>query len=787
VTEDRGAAATRSVAITVHGANQAPKIRSSVPATPAVVEITDGAPGENGTLLSTTGTIAFADTDLSDTHIVSVTPQLAGYLGTFSLGSVNQGADTIGWTFAVEDADINFLGQGQVLTQYYDVVVSDGHGGTVTQEVAVRLVGSNDAADLSSVNIVLTQGATPASASGALTITDEDSPELFQALTDFHGTYGTLNLAADGSWSYLADSALQNLAATDVVTDSFTVRAADGTPTTINVSIAGSADVAVAQTDGFTTGEADVLGGGLSLFADNGNGADVDPDGPPLSIAAVNGDSAFVGQQLTLASGALLRVNADGTFRYDPNHAFDSLTQASGAVNQSAFDSFTYTLAGGTTATVIVTIEGADGAGDQLKGDGRDNVVTGFDGVADLFRFEQGGTDAGYGLGGNDGFYFGGSFDSTDGVDGGDGADTLALQGNTVATLGDVRNVEVLLALSGSDPRFGDVAGNSYDYDLTTTDGNVAAGQTLTVSATGLLPGEDLRFDGSAESDGNFRVFAGQGTDDLTGGAGSDGFFFGADGNLTEADQVDGGAGTDTLVLRGNYVGAGAVVFQDSTMSHVEVLAFLTGHANPFGGPIAPAGFDYDVTLADGNVAAGQRLDVIATGLGADESLGFDGSAETNGSFRILSGAGNDDLVGGAGNDQLYGGLGADRLEGGAGADTYVYLAAAESTSTGYDSIVGFDWHVDRIDAPGGTRGLSQAGSGALSTASFDADLAAGLDGVLGGGQAALFTATNGTLAGHVFAVIDANGVAGYQAGQDLVIELVSPITPIDPVAGLIL
>jgi hypothetical protein len=35
--------------------------------------------------------------------------------------------------------------------------------------------------------------------------------------------------------------------------------------------------------------------------------------------------------------------------------------------------------------------------------------------------------------------------------------------------------------------------------------------------------------------------------------------------------------------------------------------------------------------------------------------------------------------------------------------------------------------------------------------------------------------------------VIDANGIAGYQAGEDLVIELVDPVTPIDPTAGLVL
>ena len=89
---------------------------------------------------------------------------------------------------------------------------------------------------------------------------------------------------------------------------------------------------------------------------------------------------------------------------------------------------------------------------------------------------------------------------------------------------------------------------------------------------------------------------------------------------------------------------------------------------------------------------------------------------------------------------------------------------------------------------PGGApRGFSQSAQGSLSTASFDADLAAGMSGMLGAGQAALFTANAGTLSGRVFAVIDVNGEAGYQSGQDLVIELINPVLPIDPASGVII
>jgi Ca2+-binding RTX toxin-like protein len=443
-------------------------------------------------------------------------------------------------------------------------------------------------------------------------------------------------------------------------------------------------------------------------------------------------------------------------------------------------------LAAGEKLTVDAAAE-TNGRLTVTAGAGNDDVTGGAGN--DTFFLQKGGSDRAIGGGGDDGFFFGAALTVADVVDGGTGTDTVALQGNYAAglTLTGIANVEFLSLLSGANGQFGEPGTNRYAYNVTTADATVAAGATFTVQATGLLATEALTFNGSAETDGNFRVFAGQGNDVLTGGGGSDGFFFGADGNLTAADRIDGGAGTDSIALRGNYSGGGALTLADPTFANVEVLAFLSGHTNEYGGAIVAAGYDYDVTLADGNVAAGRLLDVNGAGLRADESLRFDGRAETNGSFRILSGAGDDALFGGAGNDTLYGGLGKDALEGGAGADTYQYRSAAESTSTGYDVITGFDWHVDRIDAPGtATRSFGQSGQGSLSTASFDADLAAGLSGVLGANQAALFTANGGTLSGHVFAVIDVNGTAGYQAGADLVIELAAPVLPIDPTAGLI-
>ncbi|MFN3389375.1 MAG: hypothetical protein ACK40O_10630, partial [Allosphingosinicella sp.] len=93
-----------------------------------------------------------------------------------------------------------------------------------------------------------------------------------------------------------------------------------------------------------------------------------------------------------------------------------------------------------------------------------------------------------------------------------------------------------------------------------------------------------------------------------------------------------------------------------------------------------------------------------------------------------------------------------------------------------------FDFGEDRIDLPVAVTGFAAAvTSGTLSAASFDADLAGALGTGLGAGQALLFTADAGDLAGKAFLVVDGNGEAGYQAGEDYVFLLGAP--PADPIA----
>ena len=435
-----------------------------------------------------------------------------------------------------------------------------------------------------------------------------------------------------------------------------------------------------------------------NVFADNGSGPDTDADGPALKVSAVNGSSELIGQPITLESGAIVTLNADGTYSYDPNHMFDALVDSStNAANSHATDSFTYTLEGSDEeVTVTVVINGVGPAGEKLLGDSGNDTITGTD-SAEFIDLSQGGNDTVYGMGGDDGLYFGktlapdvydrGNLVSGDAVDGGLGNDQLGIQGDYAMTFGagNLVGIETLAILSGHDARFGDTDGNDYSYDLTTVDANVGRGQNFTVNANSLGANETLVFDGSAETDGTFRIYAGFGHVDLTGGSGSDGFFFG-EGRFDPTDRVDGFSGNDDqLALRGNY--ASQMVFEPDTIHNIDTIVVLTAHG--VAGAEAPA-YTYNLKTDDANVAAGEKLTVTGVGLAADEHLIFDGSAETDGHFDLRGGAGTDTLTGGHQSDSLFGGLGADQLTSGEGNDTFLFRSTGDSTAANQDAILDF-------------------------------------------------------------------------------------------------
>lgn len=473
----------------------------------------------------------------------------------------------------------------------------------------------------------------------------------------------------------------------------FTLVDGDGNsaaPAVATIDVTVTNDPAIAQDDSFFTFENSMIAAG-NIFANNSYGDDIDWDGDPFEVVEVevNGSPVDLGQQIILASGALLTVRADGTFDYDPNGQFNDLAQAgSGAVNSQATESFTYKITGGDTATVTIFVNGVASPGDKMKGDDGDNMIIGTP-LDDFFQVDQLGSEILYGLGANDGFYFGAFLDPSDFIDGGDGAnDQLILQGNVAITIlpTHVRNVELLSLVSGSEARFGDLAGNDYDYDITMDDDAVGAGERFKIWFNGLLAGEDVIFDGSEESDGHFTLYAGLGTDHLIGGGGNDLFYFG-EGAFAFGDRLEGNGGLDQLALRGDYASSPIVLEVDSLVD-IETIVLISAFDRTYG----PAGghFAYDITTDDGNVAAGATLSVWGINLAPTESIFFDGSGETDGRFDIYSGACSDVLVGGGGGDMIWGNLGSDLMAGGDGNDRFVYRSTADSAGRSSDEIMDF-------------------------------------------------------------------------------------------------
>ena len=533
----------------------------------------------------------------------------------------------------------------------------------------------------------------------------------------------------------------------------------DTTVHTLTIDVNNVDDAPVAVADSTSTDENTVV-----TFAVLTN--DTDVDGGTKAVAVIDGVSVVAGDTVTLASGATVTLNVDGTLSYDPNGRFGYLittatAAATGAVNISATDSFDYALNGGLSATVTVTVNGVTSAGDHLNGDGGDNVITGTTGI-DYFDLSQGGVDNVSGGNGNDAFFFGAALTGADHVDGGAGGnDQIGLQGDytggnaLVLGANTITGIEVISALAG------------YSYDITSNDGNVGPGGILTFYGTTLGAGDSFRVDGSAETNGMFRMYGGLGADTFIGGAGNDGFYFGRDGRFDVAtDHVDGGGGTnDQFALDGSYT----VTISDANVTNVEVLALLDG--------TAAIHAVYDITLADDWTAAGQTHTVYAAQV--RDGFTLDASAESDGNLKIYGGLGGDTITTGAGNDWIHGGLGADILDGGTGNDIFAYSNIAQSIGTSHDMIINFDALHDHIDLTTTVTGIDAAiSTGALNAASFDSDLATALAG-LNANHAVQFTADSGTLAGHIFEVIDTNGIAGYQAGQDMVIELQTPVTTI--------
>ncbi|MFV2070790.1 MAG: Ig-like domain-containing protein, partial [Pirellulales bacterium] len=190
--------------------------------------------------------------------------------------------------------------------------------------------------------------------------TDPEGDDALLAVVAFDTTStlgATITQNPDGTLRYdpISVTAFNALARDESAVDAFeyTIRGEKGqmAVATVNVTVNGDNDPPVARDDQAATDETTPIV--IDLLADNGAGADFDPDTTnTLSI------SQFAAQSFL---GAAITELPDGTFRYDPTGSSQLNGLSQGA---NALDTFQYTLVDGfgglAIATVTVTVAGVN-------------------------------------------------------------------------------------------------------------------------------------------------------------------------------------------------------------------------------------------------------------------------------------------------------------------------------------------------------------------------------------------------------------------------------------------
>ncbi len=333
LTDRMGATVTQDVTVTLTGTNDGPTIGSAT---------TAGAVTEDGTT-AVAGNIAFGDVDIIDTHSVSFVAQGTGYRGTFAASidnaSTGDGAGNVKWAFQADNATLQNLAQGEVLTQRYTVTVKDDNGAATTQVVTVTITGTNDA-PVAQADVSAPATEDGAVVTGSVATNDSDVDNGAVLSYTLNAPVAGLTLNADGSYSFnpgnaayqsLAAGQVQTIVANYTVTDQFGATATS----TLTIRVTGTNDAPVAVADTKAVNEDSICTGNVGT-----NDSDVDQGA--TRTFALN------------APVAGLTLNADGSYSFNAGDAaYQSLAKGQ---MQTVVANYTVTDDKGATATSTLTI-----------------------------------------------------------------------------------------------------------------------------------------------------------------------------------------------------------------------------------------------------------------------------------------------------------------------------------------------------------------------------------------------------------------------------------------------
>lgn len=381
VADGQGGLSTASLTISVTGTNDAPLLNAD-----AAGVSEDGSFNRNASngALSNDSDV---DGDALVVAAVAAGAQTlqAGAVGTAILGTyghLTMNADG-SYSYAADTAAANGLKLGEIRTDNFSYMVSDGQGGTAVSTLTISVTGTNDTpvalADNGSVqeNALLN---VPAIAGVLSNDSDVDGDALIVSAAartgtavnpanigqPILGTYGHLSLQSNGSYTYAADTAAANgLKVGEVRTDTFNYLVSDqrggSSSATLTISVTGSNDGPLANGDTLTLAKgssfsAPLLQGVLS------NDSDVDGDVLNVTALALPGGSlsaSLVGQSV-LGTYGHLTLNADGSYTF----AADTPAALALGAGQSRLETFTYQISDGqgaySTASLAITISGSN-------------------------------------------------------------------------------------------------------------------------------------------------------------------------------------------------------------------------------------------------------------------------------------------------------------------------------------------------------------------------------------------------------------------------------------------
>src|SRR6185503_19078104 len=126
---------------------------------------------------------------------------------------------------------------------------------------------------------------------------DVDSSATFVALAGTAGAYGTFALASDGTWTYVMDGAHNELVGGQQYVETFAVASADGTASSVTVTITGTNDAAVVSS---ATASLTETNAALST-------------GGQLTVTDVDSSATFVAQAGTAGAYGTFTIATDGT------------------------------------------------------------------------------------------------------------------------------------------------------------------------------------------------------------------------------------------------------------------------------------------------------------------------------------------------------------------------------------------------------------------------------------------------------------------------------------------